>query len=80
MTDTESRQDGGDGGAVQLHRGAHAHLQGGQDDRGHPGELGHYHNSVSITSQFIFSTVGEQAALPNHMHAAVGGRPARDMH
>ena len=23
---------------------------------------------------------GEQAALPNHMHAAVGRRPARDMH
>ena len=40
LTDRESRQDGGDGGAVQFHRGAHAHLQTGEDDRGHTRELG----------------------------------------
>ena len=83
MTDIDSKQDGDDGGAVQLHRGAHAHLQTREDDRGHPRELGHDQPLAfqSIDHSDIQSVnPGEQAALPDHLHAPLGGSLACDLH
>ena len=63
MTDIDSKQDGDDGGAVQLDRGPHAHLQAREDDRGHPGKLGHHQilsfHSVSINPPTSLDSISQ---------------------
>ena len=50
MIELKSRHHGDHGGSVQLHRGAHAHLQTGEDDRGHTRELGQDYLLILLTN------------------------------